>query len=603
MKNRFLALRVTMNSAIMIVIAYFLIQTVSFIRDGLVLGLPGAQAYLPSIISFMGMYVLPPALLFGVILFLSALSIQKAAVRIEQDEQLDPEYAELTRRRIIRFSTLVLIINELGFTAGFVVLQLMTGGVSGFLRFDRLIILLSNLAAGFVYSSAQTALNEMVFAPLRDRLGIYSRQGRKRQLRSTTRQWLLGICLVFYALSFMQFTLRDGSEVSSLATQALAEAENRNAAGPLFRELLRVKLPEISSRPDAVLENIPLPWERSMTALQAERWTFVTAALFLLLVTVMVLGVGAFRNRDRFDTLAERLRALDSDTVDLRKRVELRVMDEIGELAELVNRMLDRFLGMTATIIEASAESAQAADSVGKVLATAEERAAEAHNEAARLQNELQKQEAGAQKLNQAVESYRQSTFAVTKAADAQRESSDSSAAAISTLLLSMREVGSMTMRSGELAAMLAAQGREGSQTAATAATAIAAVAEAGSKVLETLASIDKIAAQTNLLAMNAAIEAAHAGSSGAGFAVVADEVRSLAESSAKGSKLVRGLFTDMMKKISEGVRLTGESGKALDELVSGLAESEAIAGNIAESMHRQEADTAVVDNAAKSVV
>ncbi|MBU0954475.1 MAG: hypothetical protein KKI09_03515, partial [Spirochaetes bacterium] len=168
MKNRFLALRVTMNSAIMIVIAYFLIQTVSFIRDGLVLGLPGAQAYLPSIISFMGMYVLPPALLFGVILFLSALSIQKAAVRIEQDEQLDPEYAELTRRRIIRFSTLVLIINELGFTAGFVVLQLMTGGVSGFLRFDRLIILLSNLAAGFVYSSAQTALNEMVFAPLRD---------------------------------------------------------------------------------------------------------------------------------------------------------------------------------------------------------------------------------------------------------------------------------------------------------------------------------------------------------------------------------------------------------------------------------------------------
>jgi methyl-accepting chemotaxis protein len=603
MKSKTMALRVTLNSAIMINGVYFVIQTFAFIRDGIILGIPGIQGYLPSVMVFLASYVMPPSLLFGAVLFFSALPIQKAAMRLEAGDILPAAYAELTRRRIIRFSRLVLIVNLIGFAAGFLVLQIISDGLMSLFHFDRLIILLSNLAGGFIYASAQIALDEMVFAPLRDRLGIYEVGERKRQIRSTTHQWVLGLALVFYALSFLQFTLRDGVELNAIAAHALATSESNEDAARIYRENLKKRIAVISSRASVDFEALPLPWERSLGPQDVERIVFVLEALFLLTVAAGVHLVNALRTRGRFDALAERLRALDSDQVELNRRVELRVMDEIGELGEYVNRMLQRFQDLARRIALASGETAAAAASVDGMLAEAERRADEAKRDAAYLQDELEAQEAGSKRLAGAVGEFQAATGSVAAAASEQRSSSSESAKAVETMLESMREVSAMTARAGELAESLAKQGKAGSETTTASAAAITLVADAADRVLDTLGAIDKIAAQTNLLAMNAAIEAAHAGAAGAGFAVVAAEVRSLAESSAKGSKSVRALFTDMMTKLDEGVRLAAGSGRALDELVVGLAESEAISRGIDQAMRKQEREAQFVAGSAGSVL
>lgn len=93
---------------------------------------------------------------------------------------------------------------------------------------------------------------------------------------------------------------------------------------------------------------------------------------------------------------------------------------------------------------------------------------------------------------------------------------------------------------------------------------------------------IESFAFQTNLLSINAAVEAARAGDAGRGFAVVAAEVRSLSQRSTEASKSIASLIRESEQKVSEGVTLARAAGDSLDEIGSFVTQVEGAVRKIA---------------------
>jgi len=116
----------------------------------------------------------------------------------------------------------------------------------------------------------------------------------------------------------------------------------------------------------------------------------------------------------------------------------------------------------------------------------------------------------------------------------------------------------------------------------------IQGIARESESLLEINAVMQSIASQTNLLSMNAAIEAAHAGESGRGFAVVADEIRKLAESSSQQSKTIGGVLKSIKGSIDKITMSTGivmDKFRAIEDVVKTVAVQE---DNIRNAMEEQ---------------
>ena len=303
--------------------------------------------------------------------------------------------------------------------------------------------------------------------------------------------------------------------------------------------------------------------------------------MMTLLAIGAVLAIAGYLVAGMYQAVTSNIRrlAVGADTIpsgDLTVRIDLNCKDELMQVADSFNKMA---IAVNNTVRNVRSH----ADAVSG----AAERTANSSGEIARSS---QSQSEAASSMAAAVE---ETTVGIDHISTNAREAREISARS-----------GELSAQGGDLVQTVVVEMGEISRAVTASASAVEELGRRSDEISSIVEVIKEIADQTNLLALNAAIEAARAGEQGRGFAVVADEVRKLAERTGKSTQQISSMIVSIqdetqaaveamkagVAKVGRGVELTSQAGDAMAEVRRGADQVVDVVRDISEALREQTA-------------
>jgi len=320
--------------------------------------------------------------------------------------------------------------------------------------------------------------------------------------------------------------------------------------------------------------------------------------MFVFYFTLAILASRALKRYfARLETLFGKIAA-----GDLTDRIKVKRNDEIGRLMTHLNMATEH----SHTMLAALREEADKMTAIGSDLSSNMEETATAvkqiSSNAATVKEKALMQAAGVTETAATGEQIQGKLNLLVEGITKQSESITQSSALITSTAENMLRINKILSQNDELIKTVYGQMKAGTDGARAANEFVKKIAERSEALLEASQVIQNIASQTNLLAMNAAIEAAHAGESGKGFAVVADEIRKLAEESNMQGKQIGAVIkesTEIIAQVSEAGIQAEKTFTDVYGLISNISKKE---DSIVNLMREQEENGAQVLSAIETI-
>ncbi len=333
---------------------------------------------------------------------------------------------------------------------------------------------------------------------------------------------------------------------------------------------------------------------------------FVHKALFGIAQSVIFCGplivITLIQLRHRFAISINQIRKLRTEG-DLQSRIYVGSFDDFGIIMSEMNLLMDSLrtsllkLKNEADAVDLSAEelmglTESSSSDIAKIVERFQEMSSESNNQAELLVSVND----GVTKLN--ADAVKVSDFTRFQF-KSEKENEDS----MTEMVNNFKSISNLIARAQKLSDELTSESMSGSVEVKKTQKVINGITEMSKRMIEVIKVIESVASQTNLLAMNAAIEAAHAGDAGKGFSVVAGEIRKLSESTQNSTKDISNLINAIAEAMESGTSNMDLTSNAFSRIQKDIEEQSQVVAEISKTVGEQSKDANGILNSTNIIV